>query len=432
MKTITIGSGEFSGHSNAVLQRAVNAVAAAGGGVVEIPAGTYEMADALHLRSNVAIVGDGRAVLNKLPSVSSPLANYIGYGHYEFTVAEPDKFRVGMGVCLTDRNSTGFYETVATITGQKGRLFFIDRMLNHDYTPKSDGCAVSVFPLISGYDATNISVRGVVLDGNLAETRRLSGCRGGGVFLLGCHHVHLRGIEARHYYGDAISFQQCTDLLVEECHAHHNRGGGLHPGSGSVRYVFRKNRLVQNTGCGVFYCLRTTYSRCEDNLIEENGKEGISVGERDTNHALLNNVIRLNGGPAIGFREPTTQSGDEVLIQSNRIEQNCQKEGEHEIVIPAGLRRIWIIGNSILPRKGKALRVDPRTEEIRFEDNRVDDRAQVRSDVDGELAPSASRGVTPLEVGPEAAPFDAVRHLNIANLAPWELPAIHAGNELPS
>ncbi|MSR64509.1 MAG: right-handed parallel beta-helix repeat-containing protein [Verrucomicrobiae bacterium] len=368
----------------------------------------------LHMRNGVQVVGDGKAVLLKVPSITSALVDYIGYGHYEFTVAEPDKFKVGMGVLITDKNAGGFYETTATIIGQKGRLFFIDRMLVHDYVPFNEGRVNTLFPLIDGYGARDFSVRGLVLDGNVEETRRLSGCRGGCVFLLNCHNVQLDGIEARHYLGDGISFQQCTDISVTNCYVHDLRGCGLHPGSGSVRYVFRRNRVIKNTNCGLFYCLRTTHSRCEENVIEENGAEGISVGERDTNHAILNNVIRNNGGPGINFRKFVHQGGDDAFIQDNRIEHNCQKEGEHEIVIPDGLHGIWIHRNTITPAKGKALSVGATATDIVFAENTVSGHPQTTTDVVGNTAsvkfalPSGQ-----LPVGPEAAPEDSARHLHI-------------------
>src|SRR5438128_158095 len=104
------------GLTNHTIQRMIDDRAARDGGTVEIPAGVYAMHDALHLRSGVRVVGERGTILRKVPSVSSPLVDYLGYGHREFTVAEPEKFRAGMGVHILDNNSGGFYTTVATIT----------------------------------------------------------------------------------------------------------------------------------------------------------------------------------------------------------------------------------------------------------------------------------------------------------------------------
>ncbi len=380
-KTIRIGTGKYRGRNRTVLQRAVDDCAAAGGGTVVIPAGVYHLTNALHLRSGVNVVGDGRAVLRKVPSVSSPVADYLGYGHYEFTVTQPAKFAVGFGVHLTDRRAGEFYDTVATITGKRGHLCFIDRMLNHDYHPRDGARARTLFPLVAGYDVRDVTVRGLVLDGNPQERHPLNGCRGGGVFLLGCQRVRLERLEVQHYFGDAISFQQCADVWVTACELHDNRGAGLHPGSGSVRYVFHGNHVARNTGCGLFYCLRTKYSRCEANVIEVNGQAGISIGERDTHHWICDNTIHANDGPGIEFRNVLRQGGDEVVIADNRLQGNCRKRGRREIVVVPGLRGVTISGNLI------------------------NGRAQLRRPVAH-------------PVGPLAAPPDAARHLNIARLAP--------------
>jgi hypothetical protein len=411
-RVIRVGRGKFGGNNQAALQRAVDAVAADGGGVVEIPAGVYEMEDALHLRRNVRVIGDGQAVLRKVPSVSSPIADYLGYGHSEFTVAEPRKFKIGMGVHLTDRRAGGFYDTVATIVGRNGRLFFINEMLHHDYSPRAGGCVSTLFPLVCGYGVSDVAVEGLVLDGNRRETRRLNGCRGAGVFLLNCRRVRIERVEVRHYFGDAVSFQQCAEVIVRDCFLHDNRGNGLHPGSGSVRYVFEGNRVVRNDGCGLFYCLRTKYSLCEHNHFEANRREGISIGERDTHHLIRDNVIRNHGGAGIAFREPLRESGDDVLVTGNRCEHNCRKTGRHEIVIPGKLHRVWILRNSIASAKGRALSVGPKCSEIRFAENVVNGRPQSPRDVDGKrtlvrLAAASGK----LAVGPAAAPGDAARHL---------------------
>src|SRR5690606_32318295 len=115
--------------------------------------------------------------------------------------------------------------------------------LSHDYSPPSEAAVTTLFPLVSGIDVEDVVVENLLLDGNEEETRVLNGCRGGGVFLLGSQRVRLQNLEVRNYKGDAISFQQCADIEVLACNLHHNTGGGLHPGSGSVRYRLADNYI---------------------------------------------------------------------------------------------------------------------------------------------------------------------------------------------
>jgi hypothetical protein len=396
------------GRTNRSLQLAVDQVARAGGGVVEIPRGTYRLHDALHLRSGVRLVGESGAILQKVPSVESALVPWIGFGQYEFAVAEPRKFAVGMGVVIGDKNSFGFYETAATIIGRKGDLFFIDRPLAHDYTPKLGGRVISVFPLLSCRHADDVVIRNLILDGNSTrETRAINGCRGGGVYLQYSNRVTIESVEVRNFRGDAISFQQSTDVIVRDCWLHHNTGGGLHPGSGTVRYVMAGNHIEHNGGCGVFYCLRTQYSHCDHNHIHHNGGPGISVGERDTDHRLAGNRITDNRGPGLFFREPFWESGDRVWIEGNTLARNG---GPAEIVLERDIHQLCVTGNTLEPLTGAALQVGPGCAEIYFAGNSC-------STVAGKAIRKMPARFP--RVGPGAAPRDAARHLNIAKLPVW-------------
>ncbi|MCG3150363.1 MAG: hypothetical protein PCFJNLEI_03846 [Verrucomicrobiae bacterium] len=400
-----------SGRTNVTLQAAVDKAARAGGGTVEIPAGTYRMDDALHLRTGVHIVGEPGTILRKVPSVSSALVPWVGYGQFEFQVKEPGKFKVGMGVTIGDKNAFGFYETVATIVGREGDTFFIDRPFAHDYSPPAGALVRSTFSLISGHNVTDTSIRQLTLDGNPQEKVGINGCRGGGINLLGAHRVVIEGVEVTNFNGDAISFQRGTDIFVRHCHVHHNKGSGLHPGSGTVRYVMTDNCSEHNSGCGIFYCLRTKYSNCEHNFIAHNGRAGISVGERDTNHMLRHNHITDNGGPGIHLREPFLETGDRLWIEGNELANNG---GAAEIVLDRDVHQLCIIGNEIRPRTGKALLVGPGCSEIYFAENTCAVIAGKKRSV---------RLQKPRKfpaVGPEAAPLDAARHINISKLPRWK------------
>ncbi|MCS7060501.1 MAG: right-handed parallel beta-helix repeat-containing protein [Anaerolineae bacterium] len=418
MRVIRVAGGEQADRHHLTLQRAVDDAAAAGGGVVEVPAGVYVMRDALHLRSGVRVVGEPGAVLLKEPSITVPLLDYLGYGHYEFTVSEPDRLQVGMGVHITDDDSMGFYDTVATIVGRTSDLFFIDRMLNHDYNPTRRGRVTTLFPIVDAVGVEDVVLENLVIDGNPDETQPLNGCRGGGVFLLRARRARLENVEVRHFNGDAISFQQCVDVIVRGCRAHHNAGGGIHPGSGSVRYLLQGNHVHDNGGCGVFYCLRTTHSVCEDNRLERNGEAGISIGERDTDHWIRSNVIADNSGYGIAFRPPLAHGGDRVRIEGNTLAGNARHIAPPalpaEIHIPAGLRDILITANTFEPTPGsRALLIDTACAGIGVTGNRIHGRPQQ----DG--LPARADDFPP--VGPAALAPDGARHLNIEQLPPWKM-----------
>ena len=169
--TVGLAGADIIGHTNREIQAAVDRVAAQGGGEVRILAGTYDMEDALHLRSGVKIKGEGeKTVLKKLPSVRSALSADLGYGHYDVSLAEPEKFRVGMGVHIHDDRSGGFYDTVATLTWREGDRFGLSRMLNHDYGRYAKAVVTSVYPVISGYNLEDAAVENLAIDGTRPRT----------------------------------------------------------------------------------------------------------------------------------------------------------------------------------------------------------------------------------------------------------------------
>ncbi|MGQ9903429.1 MAG: right-handed parallel beta-helix repeat-containing protein [Anaerolineae bacterium] len=310
----------------------------------------------------------------------------------------------------------GFYDTVATIVERRGDLFFIDRMLNHDYWPAKRGRVTTVFPIVDMIGVEDVGLENIVIDGNPEETQTLNGCRGGGVFLLMARRARLENVEVRHFNGDAISFQQCVDVIARGCHVHHNAGGGIHPGSGSVRYLLQRNHAHDNGACGVFYCLRTTHSICEDNRLERNGAAGISIGERDTDHWIRNNVIADNGGYGVEFRPPIAHGGDRVRIEGDTLAGNARHVTPPalaaEIHVPAGLRDLVIAGNVFQPSAdSQALLIDAGCQGVGARGNQINGRPQ------GDGFPTREDDLP--AVGPAALPLDGARHLNIECLPPW-------------
>ncbi len=406
------------GADNRALQRAVDRVAGQGGGRVVIRPGLYHMEDALHLRSGVQVEGSGRdTVLRKAAEVRSELSADLGYGHYDVSLAEPEKFRVGMGVIITDSRAGGFYETQATLTWRDGDRFGLSHMLNHDYARQAHGRVLSLFPLIRAEGVEGASVANLALDGNRAQNPdAISGCRGGGVFLIQSRNVALRGLHVANVNGDGISFQQCEGTLIADCICEDNTGLGLHPGSGSVRAVLRRCTCRRNGADGIFYCLRVSFSLCEECLIEGNGRHGISIGGRDTDHLIRSNVIRSNGACGVFFRQhDRVMAGNRCLVEGNELAANCQSAGEAEIHLAAPLADVHILGNRIRPTSPRVagIRVAEGTQGVVLHGNHVEGGPSSAIVIEGDpAAVSLAAPAKQLSVGPDKAPPDAARHLH--------------------
>lgn len=426
-KTITVGKGDFTGNNSLALQRAVDSLAYEGGGTVVIPPGTYEMVDALHVRSGVNIQGAGRdTVLRMKTSTKVALSDYLGYGHYELLVEEPDKLEVGQGVLIRDDASHGFSTTTSTIIDRVGDRFYLDGMLNDNYDPGRGGCVITVFPLICSRYAENISISNLTLDGNEDQEYSINGSRGGGIYLMQSHKVVVDGVEVRDYMGDGISLQQCTDITVQNCRLHHNKGSGVQPGSGSVRYVIRNNRIHHNRGNGVHFRLRTTHSLCEDNEIHDNSGAAISIGERDTDHMVRSNECWTNGGPAVLFRDARYHGADRVIVHGNAFRSNCQKEGPAEVVIGERMSNLFFRRNFFYPdphdeKERPVACLSQTCKNVYFFDNTVAGEALTGANLE-DPGGSATTGEPEheMKVGPAQAKPDSARHLGTQLPANWQ------------
>jgi len=355
--TVTAGQGkaDIPGDTNVALQAAVDYVANLGGGMVQVLPGRYAMHDSLHLRPRVTVRGSGPGtVLVKAPMVTSKLSADLGYGHYDISLAEPDKFRAGMGIHIQDDRSGGFYTTCATLLYRDGDRFGISRFLNHDYGRHANAIVRSVYPVVSGYYADDCAVESLAIDGNADQNGPLNGCRGGGVFLLQSHRAVLRNLVITNYHGDGISFQQCEDVVIEDCRSEGNRGLGFHPGSGSTRPVMRRLIARKNGGDGLFYCLRVSFGILEDSEFTDNGGHGLSIGGRDTDQIIRRCVVRGNGGCGVYFRPgDDAMAGSRATIEACTLDGNGLKDGKPEVHLDAALSGIRLIANRITPDKDR-------------------------------------------------------------------------------
>ena len=353
---LTVGddSCDIRGFTNTHIQCTVDRVAMLEGGEVELSEGVFHMADSLHLRSGVTVRGQGEAtVLRKNAMKRAQVATFLGFGHYDVVVDNPDIFEPGDGVIIGDDNSGGFYQTVGTLIRREGDTWITTYPHAHDYHARRNGFVKTLFPVISAVDVEDAVVEEIVVDGNPSENETMNSCRGGGFFAHRANRIVARRIVVRNFNGEGFSFQTCDDLELDSCLAERCSGNGLHPGSGSNRFHIHDCVARECGACGLFYCLRVRDSILENSTFEGNGSHGVSIGGRDTGHINRNLVIRNNGGAGVYLRP----GGKDVAAHGNRIEsctieENCTDEGEGEIVLQGETEGIRVVGNTIRRRPG--------------------------------------------------------------------------------
>ncbi|HWN96736.1 MAG TPA: right-handed parallel beta-helix repeat-containing protein [Methylomirabilota bacterium] len=384
--TVGLSGANIVGADNRALQAAVDYIAGLGGGTVEIGAGEFLMHDSLHLRSFVTVRGvKGKTILRKAKAASSPLLLDGDFGEEQITLKSPSGFKVGHGVAIWDKNSGGFHTTVARITGQNGNAFSIDKPLNADCMADNNAQAATVFPVVSGYHLDGARVENLIIDGNKSANLSLNGCRGAGIFLYRGFGTVIQGCEVQNYHGDGISFQQSNDVLVQDCVSEDNAGLGLHPGSGSQRPVIRECIARRNGEDGLFLCWRVKHGLFEKNILENNGRFGISIGHKDTDNLLRDNEVRANHQDGVFFRnESEGMAGHRNRLENNLIENNGTK-GSGAGIRVRGATRDLVFRNNIIrdTRSAEArkqtvgIRIEEQAGEVLLEGNKIEAATEV-------------------------------------------------------
>jgi hypothetical protein len=389
--TITVGpaDADIVGTSEKAIQAAVDYVARFGGGTVRILPGTFRLRNAVYLQSKVRLLGSGmETVLIKEPSATTTLAEDSDWFDQEITLADSAGFEIGDGVCLrTKDGGSKNAETVKrTLVARTGNRFKLDQGLRKNFWRLSGATVSTLFPILSGENVSDIVIENLTLDGNRAKNANLDGNYAGCVFLQECNRVTMRGITARNYNGDGLSWQICHDVLVENCTSEGHTGLGLHPGSGSQRTIMRNNRVVGNH-IGIFFCWGVRQGVAEKNHVEGNDI-GISIGHHDTDNLVRDNDVRDSRKVGVLFRPERGRefAGNRNRIENNRLVNNGTEDG-FAVDVQGGTESIVFAGNEITETRstGKrtAIRLGPETGGIMLRDNRINGFAK---DVEGKPA----------------------------------------------
>jgi hypothetical protein len=326
-RTVTVaqsGPADVVGSDSAALRKA--AALLRPGDTLVIGPGTWQMDNSLVVGTGITVRGTaGQTILRKSRGVESALAEDGDYGDTYLKVAEPDKFRPGMGVAILDDTlRSGWDVSISTVTEVSGSAVRINPMTLRDYDQDRLHARMrNTFPILCAMDAENVVFENLTVDGNKEENAYLDGCRGGAIYLYHVRNCTVRNSVARNYNGDGISFQITDGVRVVGCESYGHTGYGVHPGTGSARAVVENCRLHHNGQVGLFLCWRVRHGRFAGNTIEENGRYGISIGHKDTDNEFTGNTVARNGFAGVYFRwESPANSGHRNTFRKNQVLDN--------------------------------------------------------------------------------------------------------------
>ena len=352
--TVTVGpaNADVIGTDNLAIQMAVDRVAAAGGGTVLIKAGTYLLANSVRLASHVRLRGEGpqKTLLKKVPGVQSKLKLDADYGEFIATVEDAKGFAPGMGVTILDKVSpSGWTPSVRTIVAINGNTLRFDRFLHMDYSVANEGVVFNTFPLIAGYEVSDVVVSDLSVDGSREGSGILDGCQTGGIYFFHSQRMTVHNCVARNYPGDGISLQFVEDPVVDNCEAAGNAYLGIHLGTGALRGLVQDCRAHDNGQDGLFLCWRVQHAQYLRNQTWNNGRDGISLGHKDTDNIFTGNSSSGNARAGIYFRdEVADNAASRNTFVDNTIEDNG-RPGE----------------------PGYAVRIEGATRDLKFESNTI-------------------------------------------------------------
>lgn len=361
--TITVGNqgADINGKDDRAIQAAVDYIRRIGTGTVKLTAGVFQLRNAIHLPSNLRMIGSGDdTVITKDASHSANIVDDSDWYDQEITLKAGHGFRVGDGVFITakNKNNGDAVHVKRTLVANKGNRFKLNDGLRKNIWLTGNPKATNVFPLLTSEYSADVLIENLVLDGNRANNVNMNGNYGGCIFLQDCKRYTMRGVTTRNYNGDGISFQICHDVIVENCKSHGNADLGVHPGSGSQRPLIRKNHLFDNS-IGIFWCWGVRYGLAENNFIKSNKDYGISIGHCDTDNTMRDNDVIDSGKVGILFRNDTRGRdfwANRNLITKNRISNSGGGSGV-AIKLDGQTKDTKVIGNIITDDRGQAERI---------------------------------------------------------------------------
>jgi hypothetical protein len=299
------------------IQAACAAAKAAGGGVVNLPPGTYLIRRPITLASNVTLRGAGRGIttITKPASVRSLMTEDCNTAARSVTVADGSLFAVDDAIHLYDTSRYEWDSTQARVQSKDGNtLNFVNTSpgsnvgANADYHVARSGAVTTSFPLIRNeLVSTNVNVRHLTLNGNKGAGDP-SGLNVEFTISLvhweETYHSAVTWCDLLDSPSDSVSDQansgrpgtgdssmKSTRNRVQDCRIDGAVRHAVHLGTVMDGAYVLDNEITNIGGYGLFYCAFATGSISEGNRID-GCLAGFAGGDdRDYGNIISGNIV---------------------------------------------------------------------------------------------------------------------------------------------
>jgi len=269
------------------------------GGEVYVPPGRYLVRRSIWVPSNVTLRGAGAAtVLTRPGKRISAITVAADTGERVIQVADASGFEVGTDVSVYADGVHGWHSTTAHIEAIEGSTVTLERGLNKPVEPAEGAAMINCFPMITAEHQRDFVIRDLCIDGG--EGRPNEGVMDftwAAIHLYDCRDLRIEACHVRNWHCDGISVQAgrgatISGNMVENC-----RGHGMHPGTGLADSVWSGNISRENTGDGLFFCMRVRHSVISNNVLANNDGAGIGHvgGGGDRYNVVSSNTCVGNG-----------------------------------------------------------------------------------------------------------------------------------------
>ncbi len=325
-REITVGgeNADVSEFTNQSIQFAIDAISKTGG-IVKLNPGIYNIVAPVQLKSNVKLIGSGKAtVLKRGVGVQTKYIVDADFGELKLSVENSDGFEIGMKVQVTDDGNSGCWNvSTAYISDIVDNIIYIDKGLIRDYRSDKNGLISNASSVIEVIDAENASVSNLTVDGNRAENYFADGCNSAGILILRSKKITVDNVHVKDFNGEGISWQITENVTIKNSEISGSGNTGLHPGTGSPFSVIENNDVHNNDHDGLFICWRVYQSRVVGNKFHNNGRFGICTGHKDTDVIFEANHIFENKSDGVHLRgERESNAPHRNTFVKNIIENN--------------------------------------------------------------------------------------------------------------
>ena len=298
-----------------IIQNAINLLSKNPGinGKVVLLDGNYYLNAAIHLKSNISLVGSSFAtVLHHPNEVSTILTDKAYSNQRHLNVLSTHNFKSGMSLYISDDYGGKKYK-IKDIVDKTSLTLTTDLL----FEIPIGSSVFHVFPIIDvdgqsdGVRYSNISIENLKIEGNKANVSGHSWLHSAITFWnvekstiknLWISNSSFEGISDQGFYKD--TFNLITNNIITG-----SRNHGIHLGTGYSKSTITNNIISSSGNDGIFFCIAVRGNNIAGNTIEFSKNDGIggidccfeNYENGDAYNYISNNIIRSNMRFGIGI-----------------------------------------------------------------------------------------------------------------------------------